>query len=210
MNKKLRKIIAKEFLILVSSLFLILILFICVYPYNDFQKSKINQTDKIILSKQRSLDSLDSIKTLHRLYKYKLKKIRIKGHSLNNKQIDTFFATFYNVYKKDSVIYNWYNDWDIELKNVWGSIGIKSGEQLKDFYVKYDMLDKTKDINQINQDIIKLDAKKFELEQKGFFSELEKTNLFKKITFFVLSITFILRYLYYSIIWSIKTIRQNE
>ena len=59
MNKKTKKIIAREFLILFALIVSGLLTFVCIFPYNLYQQKRINEIENIISERKAIADSLN-------------------------------------------------------------------------------------------------------------------------------------------------------
>jgi len=213
MKLQTKKIIAKEFLILTITAFLGLIAFLGTYPYNYFQKNNIDKLNKSISEKTKIADSLSS-------------SYNIKEGNQNwffNKyfdKVETEFNTSDELWKrlddlaqKDSIKYKWEKVWNKELVAFLKETGFPSGDNFNSFILSSRIT--TADLQNYNQstkvkkEINNLKSKKGNI--KSSILSFNQQAEFGLKCFIVAAILFFcLRYLYYSIRWSIKTLKQQN
>jgi len=209
-----KKIIAREFLILLGCIALTVFVGLGTIPYNYFVNLHI---ENLPVSTQTL------IKEIHNLEKiYKLKESKQKWFYNENKKrfSEASYISFTDLWgrlrdlqKADSIMYKWDNVWDKKVKEMFSAMGLKSGSDLNRFIaeysfskedlvlkstanLKYRELDKIRNQMRQGKDLL-LDAK-------------EQTN-FVLVCFLLISIiVFPIRYLFYIIKWCIKTIKQKE
>lgn len=104
MNLQTKKILAKEFLILVLTLTLGLLSFLCTFPYNQYKYNQIENFDRTIKKRQKTADSLTIADSLSKIEnnlrliknpKYKLWQ-KLNKSSYYTKSYDEFNNQFSN------------------------------------------------------------------------------------------------------------------
>ncbi len=215
MKLEIKKIIAREFLILTLVLIFGLIIFLCVYPYNAFLQSQIEKRTTQIFEKRKLADSLS------RNYKTKL----------NNQT--WFFAKFQNYYDltadktfderdeiwkkfdnwalKDSINYRWEHRWGRENITFLKSIGFSNSQSLQSF-IERNRISKVDSVNfnsslVINSESAMLSKSK-KVKESKVVSSNEQTAIAKKTLIFCFILFFGLRYFFYSLKWSLNVLKQ--
>jgi hypothetical protein len=210
-----KKIIAKEFLVLLSVIVITLLMFFCTELYNAFkfhQLDKINSTISFKTKLSKDLAHNYAFKSEKRIWFF-------KKFSNEFNIIDTKYDTNEKVWgrleylaKKDSIKHKIEKEWTSEMTNFIFSLGFSTPLKFKKFIE--DNSENSNDINQYKE------SKRIQIEVKNL--EIEKLNLSKEIiikkdqiniikyTFIVLvGFFFILRYLFYGVKWSVKILNQN-
>jgi len=218
MKLKTKKIIAREFLYLIFAIGLGLISFFCTYLYNAYLKNKIENQTNEIFEKNKLKDSLRKkydLKTDNQYWffdKFSSYFDLSKDTSLNTK--DKVWKLFDEYALNDSIKYKWENKWS------------KDGDSIIIFFrmvfLKPEVFESFLDRNRITNidstnhasskalqsEIIIINIRKTENEKKILIYEKQK-DFGLKVMFVSLLILLGVRYLYYSIKWSIKTINQK-
>jgi hypothetical protein len=213
LNKK--KIIAREFLIVMVCAIVFVLAYLGTLPYNYFVNFKIDNLEN------ESQPIKDSIETLTKSFSDKIGK---QKWFVN--EFEKFSATgsSYNKYtelwerleyleKADSIQDKWENVWGSESKEIIQKVGFSNGHQFEQFIESNSL--STNEINQknsiipLNNELDKINSR-IRTEKYKVLDADEKTEfaLACLIIFGVLS--FPLRYLIYVIRWSIKTLKQKE
>lgn len=206
-----KKIIAREFLALLLVLLFGMIIFLCIYPYNAFVENKINGISNEINSKSKEIDRL-SYK-----YKSKLDYKNLLYENWNNTELEkypkeVFLKRLDNLEKHDSIDYKWKNTWDSSVVLFFKNTGFKNPYELKVF-IKNNRLTENenfnfKKANKLKSVISKLNKEKEEAI-KNKFSDSEQMN-FTLYSILLISIfTFVIRYLFYGVKWSFKTLKEK-
>lgn len=212
LNKK--KIIAKEFLILMVCALVFVLAYIGTLPYNYFINSKIdnlqNETQPI----------KDSIETLTKSFSDKIDKQKWFFDESEKLNATGSYNTYTELWdrleyleKADSIQYKWENVWTSDLKEIIQNIGFSNGNQFEQFIESNSL--STDEINQnnsaisLNNELDKIKSR-IRTEKYKVLDAEEKTEfaLACLIIFGILS--YPLRYLFYAIRWSIKTLKQKE
>lgn len=212
LNKK--KIIAREFLILMVCALVFGLAYLGTLPYNYFVNSKIYNLEN------ESQSLRDSIETLTKSFSDKIEKQKW-FYEKSNEKVDygerknetEVWQRWSELEKVDSIDILWSNRWDVELRKIFNDLGFENSKELKQF-IKSNSLS-TDEINQ-NNSVISLNDELDEInsrirtEKYKVLDADEKTEfaLACLIIFGILS--FPLRYLIYAIRWSIKTLKQKE
>ena len=207
-----KKIIAREFLTLISCVLISIVAYIGTFPYNNIIRSKIKKIESKIQNLDYQSDSL--IKP----YKQKIKKqewfynefIRLATYKVYEKY-DEVWQRLSKLQKSDSIIYKWENVWSKDLIRITKEIGFKNGKEFNQFIIDYSFNEKDYEIqNKVaslnNQIEIYLKIK----PTRNLIltsSEQLQFGLYCLVIFSI--IVFPLRYLIYSIKWSIKTLKQK-
>lgn len=211
MQLKTKKIIAREFILLILCISISLIVLLATYLHTCYYQSKQERYSKRIISTIKTSDYLKNIYdnkevnqnrfTTEMNYKYMEPKVsNIK-----------FWTVLYRIAKHDSVDYKWKNKWEPSLIEAISNAGYKNPKDFQKFILS-NIITKT-DID--NQDSIK--------QMNVLLSSLySQENIYKRkihdfddrkntayITFLIaIGIVFFVRYFYYAIAWSYKVLKQ--
>ncbi|MFM2225671.1 MAG: hypothetical protein RJA07_1873 [Bacteroidota bacterium] len=207
MQLQTKKIIAREFLLLILSMAIALVVFGGTYLYNFIQEKRVQKIEVQISAKKLLVDSLGSGIILEK------RNQRNWFYNANRKYYgDLTIDSFWNLMqlRRDSFVIRYHKIYTPELKSFLTSLGFETPEKLRDFVVSN--LFNEKDFAIIRkQQIIEKEIKKLEKE-KIEITEISQQEA-KQISnwTFVISIIvlFLLRYLFYGIRWSLKTLKQE-
>jgi len=207
-----KKIIAREFLILMLVLALGLISFFCTYPYNAFERHQVEKKSTEILEKSKLADSLSFS------FKSKLDK-----QEWFYKQFTNNISDYYKSYKefwerldylalKDSIKFKWEKVWEKDIVSFNKEMGFPNPEALHAF-IENNRINKIDSSNYdsslaINSEVDLLSKSKKDNERK-ILSYNDQTAFGIKALIICFIILFGLRYLLYSIKWSLKTLKQK-
>jgi peptidoglycan hydrolase CwlO-like protein len=214
MKLKRKKIIAREFLILLSCVLISCISFIGIYPYNFAVELKIDKFEK-------SINHLtDEIKSLENSISSKLSKQKWyyneneKRNSIGRyNSYSELWKRLENIQKSDSIVFKWNYVWNTDLIRIIKEIGFETSMDFDKF-----IFDNTLNSNELKI-LEKIENKKTEItniNNKNRNKENKIMNINDQINFALLFlvitgiIAFPMRYLFYSIKWSIRTIKQKE
>jgi hypothetical protein len=210
-----KKIIAREFLTLTLVLTLGLISFLCTYPYNAFKRNQVERKSIEISEKSKRADSLSlSFKNKIDQQKWFFDKYSshwdISGDKINTseklwKRLD-FLAL------NDSIKYKWQNVWDKDLIEFNKELGFLNPDEFQSFIDK-NRITKTDSTNydsslSINSEVAALTQNKKDYDSK-ILSFNEQTEFGLKASIICFIILFGFRYLFYSIRWSLKILKQK-
>jgi len=195
MRIEIKKIIAKEFLVLMLSLGIGLVLFIGISVYNSYLWNHCYKLNTIIINKQKLADSL---KTLNWEPPYDaVEVVPIADKSDTKKKYD--FSSFDSAVNKSS------------KKSDPLSI-LPSNTDLLNLQIqqKKKRLIFANQTKKINQDLYALNKQTNDIKLKTFYENNTEgqTKFIELLLTILLGTLFGLRYLFYAIIWSLKTLKQ--
>ncbi|HMT00408.1 MAG TPA: hypothetical protein PKA12_16765 [Saprospiraceae bacterium] len=214
MNLEIKKTIAREFLILIFSLSIGFVSFLCTYPYNTFKRYKKEQINSEIIKKNKLYDSISA------LYISKIENQEwffnklVSNYSLIR---ETKYNTREKLWKrlntlasKDSIKYKWdFSNKDfLDFHN---EIGFSDPEALQTFILK-NRLSKKDSINYNTGKAIKLEinelGKNMRQTERNILSFKNQIQTGKQTFFICVILLFGIRYLFYSIAWSLNVLRK--
>lgn len=216
MKLQTKKIIAREFLLLMFSFGIGLVAFSCTYLYNFYHHTKSQNISSEIENKEFIADSLAKPldnKTKQQVWFYN-KNIEMGDSSASwtYGSPEKLWHRMDELALQDSIIIKYQKVWTPELKELLSNLGFKSPNKLQDF------IDKNRITSEDNSNFEK--AKNIRPEINSLKSNLANHNY--KVLFFKsqiefgfwafcisLLIFFAMRYIFYSIKWSIKTLKQK-
>lgn len=214
MNKKIRKIIAREFLLLLVLIVLGSLIVLSVFPYNAYQRNQVVNLNSEIGLKEKQTNSL------HKTVNEKIKnqewffvKVSSEFDIANSEysELKTLWPLLQRIAENDSTAYRWNNKWENSLIEFHKSIGFKNPEELESFIEQNSVYSKDsidlKKSNEIRIEIKGLNTRKSDLKRK-IFTESDKENMAIGIGIILFGILFLSRYLFYAIKWSIKTLKE--
>jgi hypothetical protein len=211
MELKRKKLLAREFLILVLSVIISFIAFVATYGYNyKLEKDKepiIIDRDKLAgeyaefirisnqkISNQKWLyDEWDSHPNLHDYSDYKV-----------------FFKGLVNIYKADRIEYKWNNVWGDDILSFLKDNGFLTAKKLEEF-VKTNMI--TDEDRLRNRQADKIASKMSVLNTMIRKLEVAHMELYEQVNFALVVlliigiIVFPIRFLFYGIRWSYKILK---
>lgn len=218
LSLKNKKIIAKEFLILTLSLFILLISYLSILIYNYTIDKKITKINNVYNHKYTIADSL--------CYNYKTKSeeqhkfLRTLDSELSNsiskmksKEIVEQWNILYKLAKNDSIEYRWNHKWDKNQIYFINQYGIKTSKEFKEYILK-NIVTKEDYRNYNEGKKIKFNiANTLLLEKKnlirGKFDIKETISFLSKVLIISFIILFVLRYIYYALKWSIIILKKQ-
>lgn len=212
MKLKSKKIIAREFILLILLLALGVISFLCIYPYNYYRNSQSHDLEKTIAQKNKITERLSyQYKTKFAKRDWYFEKFTVKFGSDSYKN-DELWNRLLFLAKNDSIRHKW-NIWDNEFSNFNIELGFDTPQKLKEFIdrVRLNKIDSTNytEALKIKQDILKLREREKEVEMKKFSSE-EQFIFGMTSTIILLIMLFPARYLFYGVRWSIKVLKEKN
>lgn len=210
-----KKIIAREFLSLILVLTIGLVSFLCTYTYNIFQLNQAENKSTKISEKTKLADSLSI------LYKSKLDKQDWFVQKFNNHynftddniRDDRIWKMYDNLAEKDSIKHKWENNWHKSFVEFIKEIGFSNPLAFHSFIEK-NRITKLDSSNYdssvaISMEIALLLKDKKDNESK-ILSYNEQTEFGLKALIICFIILFGFRYLFYSLKWSLKTLKQKS
>lgn len=215
MNKKVKKIIAREFLILLALIILTSIIFLCVFPYNSFQKSNIDKIDNSLIEKEKLTENLN--KTVNQKIENQewfFEKLSNEFDIANseNSKLKTLWPILQKIAENDSIEHRWNNKWEKSLKDFHKRIGFKNATDLEAF-IKRNSISlndsiQLKKSDKIRKEITELKNRRTEFKGK-ILNENAKFKLAGGIGVILFGILFLLRYLIYAVNWSVGTLKEK-
>lgn len=212
MNLKTKKIIAREFiLLLISFVFTGAFYLFCFYPYKNFQVNKYNKLELEINSKRHIVDSLRGIV----LVKKKAQRNFTNYFNFNGfKQTSTikFWTVLYRLAKSDSISYYWENNFTKDFKFHLSHLGYYHPKQLQNFILS-NIINKTDDEISIladkkNSEVNALREKRSEANNR-IYSDKQICEQAVSCLYILLAVLFGLRYLFYAIRWSVNVLKEH-
>lgn len=215
MQLKTKKRIAKEVLLFLGSGLLALIIYLLVYPYNWYCSSKSDGVQTLISSKIIQSDSLSSqynskIKQQQWFYDENLKEYDVAAMGYNS--YSDLWKRLEVIYNADSIEYKYSKIWDKALIELLNKIGFQNAQMFKEFVAKNiptqtDKINKSKS-DELKREITKLNSEKRIWELKTMTTDEQMQFAFKAFIF-TLIILYPFRFLFWLIIWSLKTLKQK-
>ena len=215
MKLQTKKIIAREFLLLMLAIGIGLIGFLCTYLYNSYQRNKAQKLSDEITTKESIADSLS------KPFDIKSKQIHLLYEKFNANE--NVFPTDYESFLKNT----WTNlsklelkdniaksiKWDPRFKQLLRDVGFNSSEELQNF-IEENRLTKDDTLNSQIAKSYQQEIRLLESKRTDYNSYLLafKGQIDFGICVFCISliILFASRYIYYAIKWSIKTLKQKQ
>jgi hypothetical protein len=215
MNIKTKKIIAREFLLLLLSIAIAIFTFLFIYFYNYFEQIQIDSFKKDISVKKSISDSLSksytqkSEKQFWFTNKYASKfDISINGDYTNAK----LWNRLYEIAKSDSMKFIWENSWPKELITFIKELGFETPEIFQSFILNNMLnskdLEKDREAQKINLETELLETKIDESYNKIVIPENQIRTAWVSFIIAII-VLFFLRYVFFGIKWSIKTLKQS-
>lgn len=212
LNRK--KIIAKEFLILIGCVLVYGLAYLGTLSYNHFVNYKVDKLEK------DSQPIKDSIETLSKSFSDKIDKQKWffdESDKLNATGSYTSYKELWerieNLEKADSIQYKWDNAWSADLKEIMRKIGFSNGHQFEQFIesnsLSADEINQNNSVISLNNDLDKINSQ-VRAEMYKIIDADEKTEFALACLLLFAILLFPLRYLFYAIRWSIKTLKQKE
>ena len=255
LNRK--KIIAQEFLILISCFGIAILAFIGTIPYNYFIDSQIENIYNDIKPLNLKIDSIESayeikiekrkwffnehsqIIDIQKKNYYERKKTSKNGKKIPSPyeystieelsafnikviydlRISSFLPTYRDLWKrlselqtKESLIYTWENKLKSDYKKFLIDIGFKNAREFNQFISDYTLNEiELKDKSRQAEIMIEVNLLQSKIQNKKYKLLYHEGQIQFALTCLIIIaiIIFPVRYLIYSIRWSIKTLRQK-
>lgn len=215
MNNKIKKIIAREFLLLIFALLIGVLTYLCVYPYNAYKRYKIESYSASVVEKTKLSDSLSRVfnakQHKHSWFFYKVSdSFDITTDTILNTK-DKLWKRFDRFSQNDSIVYRWKNKFNQEIIEFFKSIGFKTPEYLNEFIVR-NRISKLDSSNFILSNTLKKEVEKINIYKivntNQILTKEQQVKLTLKVFLYALILIYGVRYFIYAILWSIKTIKQ--
>lgn len=212
MKLSTKKIIAKEFLLIISILLVTLIFNISIYPYNYFLERNILSEDQNILDLRQKANGVllnyNKKKENHDMF-YRLLLVEYDLNESSTK----IWTDLTRLYYTDSIPIKFNNTWEKKLIRLLNNEGFKNGKEFEDFvheniFTEKDSLDFR--YAQSLNDSINLLTNKI----SGYYNKMIYKSRHREYTLYFLLILILIaypvRFLFIGIKWSINTIKQNN
>lgn len=215
MNKRIKKIIAREFLVFLALVIIGGIIVLCVFPYNAIKQNKVDKLDLNIVQLENEIDSLggNAIKKQKKQEWYYSKlSSEFDVEKPPYDKLSTFWERLEKHAKQDSLKYKWIDKWSDKVQEFHSELDFKNGNQFQDFVLnnsltKSDSLD-LKKTEKLKSELEKITEDRNETKWDKV-SENHHLDIAGGVFIFLFIIMFILRYIYYAIKWSFRTLK-NE
>jgi len=216
MNLKKRKIIAREFLILLLVVALGLIAFACTYPYNYLINSSVSKLNSEIISYEKKLDSIEEpfknkIAEQKRVYEGWMKNDNLDRNAYRD--FREHWARLEYLHKEDSISFKYKNVWSKVVIDHLNNMGFTSANQLNEFIGANTIIEIDKNTQAKSK---QLKDKIFNLREKYNNKKEEILEFDDQMNFALIImliggiLAFPIRFLIYGVKWSINTLKTKE
>jgi hypothetical protein len=216
MKKEHKKVLAREFLFLLGSVVISLIVaWIWILPYNWYQENKAEALQIQIDEIQSEIDLIESnIGEKLQNQKWIFSKI-IESYDLTDTQYDTR-SKLWKAYTKSvndsTIVEKWNTTWvDNGAREYYISLGFENPEEWRSFIVKNTFSESDsihlERINELLNYQNETEYKRKEAFYAQWISEDEQFLALYISLGVIFSFTFFLRYLFYAVKWSMKQVR---
>jgi hypothetical protein len=198
---------AREILFLLSTLLLCILFYISLIGYNQLKSNKNDLLESDLKNIEYTYDSLmknhkskiDNQKWLHEKF--------YNNYSKSYKTYDALWDRLVFLYTIDSISVKYNKIWSKETIDFFTSVGLNSSHSLNDFVENNSLT--SEETNQIKR--LEFDKETIKRESEEIIREKLTTNekVARLLAFLwtLLIILFLFRYIYYTIIWSIKILK---
>lgn len=214
MKIETKKTIAREFLIFLACVAIAILSFLGTFLYNAIYERKVQRIENSMTPINQEITELEQpYKEKINRQKWFFNESKKRDFNGGYKNYSTLWNRLEEIHKTDSVVYKWNNVWEKEMKKVIGEIGFKTGEEfdkfISDNLPNKDDVSNQSNVEKLRKEINKLESQKYRnkyqlLERKG------QMHFASTVFLVLIAISFPLRYLFLSIRWSIKTLKQKE
>lgn len=217
MQLRAKKIIAREFLAILSCILVSSIYFFGVLIYNYRLDSQIEDTTIKIQKRNNLIDSLvapfkNKLENQEWFYDESENKV-IQDRYKSSGSPDQLWERLSYLYKADSIVYKWDNIYKKNVKDGLREIGFKNGNEFNLFIKENSLSDSESEVytrvQLIKEEITSLDTKVSDIEQNKFDHE-EQIGSTLLILLIIGLVIFPLRYIVYAICWSYRILKQKE
>jgi hypothetical protein len=212
LNKK--RIIAREFLLFLGCVLISSLAFIGTYPYNYSIDSKIDKLEKDIIPLTIAIDSLETtINAKVAKQKWLFEEWQKNTDLADYKDYNEIWQILEYLHKKDSIEYKWNNVWANTVLDFNRSVGFKNPTQF-DKFIKDNSLNDSELKIATETETVRVKVANLESQIKNYKYKILDIDdqLYFALIFLIITgiITFPIRYLFYSVKWSIRTLKQKE
>ncbi len=208
-----QKKIAREFIFFIICISISIISFFCIYPYNYITQKQCLNIKKEIESKKIIRNRIIRLNQVKREKQISYSKSIIKDvfkEDYEERDNSIIWQMNYSVIRNDSIRYYWEKLWIKEVIDFNKKMGYENPEKFSIFILS-NMIKKDDLIliNKINYEIETLNTKK--INKYESFIELESQTKISLYIFLIsLIVLFILRYLVYGTLWSLKILKNQN
>ncbi len=215
MKLQTKKIIAREFLLLMLSIGIGLAAFLCTYLYNFYQQTKSQNISNKIKVEEYTADSLvrpfnNKIKQHELFYNQNNEKIDLSGSRYDSPR--KLWSRVNDLALKDSIRIKFRTIWTSELKKVLGEIGFDNPEKLQSSIDKNRITpgdsSKYEEAKNIRTKISLLKREIGSRNSKVLFIKSQTEFSFWAFCISII-ILFVIRYIFYAVKWSANILRQK-
>ena len=210
LNKK--RIIAREFLLFLGCVLISSLAFIGTYPYNYSIDSKIDKLEKDIIPLTIAIDSLEStINAKVSKQKWFFEEWQKNPEYSAGKDYNEMWQRLEYFHKKDSIEYKWNNVWANTTLDFTRSLGFKNPTQF-DKFIKDNSLNDSELKIATETEPVRVKVANLESRIKKYkILDIDDQLYFALIFLIIMGIiAFPIRYLFYSVKWSLRTLKQKE
>ncbi|GAB6283590.1 MAG: hypothetical protein STSR0008_23720 [Ignavibacterium sp.] len=210
MNIKTKKLIAREFIFIVSVLSIGILTFLFIYLYNYYNSIQVDNKSELIRRNHSVADKINNkfkskIEEQEWFFKIMNKNFDIEDY--NNYEM--LWTRNEQLLKADSFKIIWLT-WNDDIKIPFMKMGFNSVASLEDF-IRDNSLNTEELKNKSKYDSLQLIINNLYDEKRSIennmLSYTQQKELSLKVIFALIIILFILRYLIYGTLWSIKTLK---
>jgi len=208
MNLKTKKILAREFLafsicILITLLTLGTTYIIDKLRYNDVNKQI---AEKLIKSKELTQTYIKKENNQKKFTRFYTDKFKLPKNIYSNQQV---WKRLSSIAVNDSVEYKWRKVWNKELMSFNKELGYKTPNDFKNF-ILINMFTPNDSINYKKNKLIneEIDELKYKLNNHILIKKEERVHIVFLAICITFTLLFLIRYFYYGIKWSLKTLKQ--
>jgi predicted RND superfamily exporter protein len=215
MRHKVKKIIAKEFLILISVIIIGITCIVFTFINNLYWKKRVKNLQIEIKKKGREVTKLvnplySKIKQRNWLY-YQLNITENLGKSKYNTP-SKLWKRFNELALSDSLSFRYNNEWGSRIKGIFAEIGFSSPKQLQNF-IETNRINNNDNLKNKKAENIKKEIEVQNTQLNYYYSKMMNSEEQNQYLMWCMLISFlvffILRYVYYGVKWSINTLKHN-
>lgn len=216
MRLAIKKVIAREFLILALVAFVGLTCFLSTFLYNSARRHQAEGIKADIAKKTTLSDSL-SIS-----YTTKVQNQEWYFMRMNNEfdlgEFNTpekWWTVYIELAKNDSINILWEGIWneDESIIGFFNGLGFANGDSLQTFITEntIDELDlkNKKKSEDLQRELVEIRTKEQNIAS-SIMTYKEQLSFLKNVLFFLVIVLFVIRYIYYGVKWSLKTLKQKD
>jgi len=214
MKLRTKKIIAREFLVLIICSLVSILYFIGVLIYNYRLDSQRDDLSSKITTFEQKIDSLvrpfkSKVDNQEWFFNESEKRVLQSRHE----NVDQLWSRLSYLSKIDSIIYKWHNYWNDDVINGLNEMGFKSGKDFDLFITKNSLTQNESKVYEtvliFKEKISELSSKTYSIDKKYFeYEDQIKSSL--SVLLIIGIISFPIRYFIYAIQWSYRTLKQTE